>query len=231
MDTRHHSVSFIAAVASTAALHAAVFLGLGDSGMTPSGDSRRGRVRMAHVVVREAEPIVAPRREDEGVVPAPPVAAAVVESLAAIAPEPPVPVRPADEPAATAWRLTALTSDANEEYVEPRQLSVRPTAIGEIALPQPSQDDRRVSSKAVLTLFIDADGRVVRIRVESSDLPREVEGGARQAFLQAHFRPGMIDGSSVKSRMTVEVVFDTGVVQPAASASAGFATPMAMPGT
>lgn len=95
-----------------------------------------------------------------------------------------------------------------------------------VALPQPRPDDHRGPGKALFTLFVDRDGRVVRVRVDSSDLPAEVEDESKQAFFKARFRPGMIDGHAVNARMQVEIVFDAPAV---AHRSQSDAAPTSLP--
>lgn len=96
----------------------------------------------------------------------------------------------------------------DEEFVDARLLGLRPAVLDLVALPQPRLDDHRGPGKAIFTLFVDRDGHVVRLRVESSDLPAEIEDESKQAFYKARFRPGMIDGHAVNARMQVEIVFD-----------------------
>lgn len=62
---------------------------------------------------------------------------------------------------------------------------------------------------SVLSLFIDENGEVRHIAAGEPPLPIEFEQAAREAFLAARFMPGVRDGHPVKSRLQVEVVFDT----------------------
>lgn len=100
----------------------------------------------------------------------------------------------------------------DEEFVDARLLGLRPAVLDLVALPQPRPDDHRGPGKALFTLFVDRDGHVVRLRVESSDLPAEIEDESKQAFYKARFRPGMIDGHAVNARMQVEIMFDAPAV-------------------
>lgn len=97
----------------------------------------------------------------------------------------------------------------NDEYVDARRLSIRPSPLTRVVLPQKEMEASRRSGKASLTVFIDAAGIVVRVRVDASDLPVEVNNAVRQVFYDAPFRPGQLDGRAVKSMMHVEVVFET----------------------
>lgn len=104
------------------------------------------------------------------------------------------------------------SGSGEDVFVDARLLSVRPAVIDLVALPQPRPDDHRGPGKALFTLFVDRDGHVVRVRVDASDLPAEVEDESKQAFFKARFRPGMIDGHAVNARMQVEIVFDAPTV-------------------
>lgn len=97
----------------------------------------------------------------------------------------------------------------NDEYLDARRLSIRPSPLTRVVLPQKEMEASRRSGKVSLTVFIDAAGIVVRVRVDASDLPVEVNNAVRQVFYDAPFRPGQIDGRAVKSMMHVEVVFET----------------------
>lgn len=63
--------------------------------------------------------------------------------------------------------------------------------------------------QAVLVLFIDEQGVVRRVRQEGNDLPPELEALARDGFMQAGFQPGELNGQAVKSRIRIEIVFES----------------------
>ena len=63
--------------------------------------------------------------------------------------------------------------------------------------------------RAELTLFIDEDGTVRRLRVDRGDLPVWLEDAVRQSFLQARFQPGERDGQAVRAQMRIEVEFES----------------------
>ena len=95
------------------------------------------------------------------------------------------------------------------EYMPSARLSVRPSAVDEISVPYPDGVDHRGVSKAILTLFIDEEGAVVRVKIDKSDLPPQLQEAATNTFAQARFHPGRIDDRPVKSRMRIEVTFDS----------------------
>ena len=106
------------------------------------------------------------------------------------------------------------TRDSFTDYVDASLLSTRPRPEGEIAIPEPEVGTYRGAFKAVLVVFIDETGNVAHVEVDRSDLPAEFEASAREAFARARFRPGMIGERPVRSRLRIEVGFDSGVPAP-----------------
>jgi hypothetical protein len=100
------------------------------------------------------------------------------------------------------------------DYVDASLLSTRPRPQGEIAIPEPEVGTYRGVFKAVLVVFIDETGYVARVEVDRSDLPAEFELSAREAFARARFQPGLIGTRPVRSRLRIEVGFDSGVLAP-----------------
>lgn len=174
-------------------LHAAVLYGYRaeSSGRAGSGDSR-----VADVVYLRLIDLPASQRPAETEPPSLSAAATTVTSrlppTAPGAPAQPTPPRGSDEAV----------------FVDARLLSLRPAVLDIVALPQPRPDEQRGPGKALFTLFVDRSGRVIRISVDASDLPAEVEDESKQAFFKSRFRPGMIEGYAVNAWMQVEVVFD-----------------------
>jgi hypothetical protein len=63
----------------------------------------------------------------------------------------------------------------------------------------------------VLALFIDESGTVRRVRLDGPLLPPALDTAARDAFLNARWQPGRVDGGRlVKSLIRVEVTFESG---------------------
>ncbi|KDB52399.1 hypothetical protein X805_20140 [Sphaerotilus natans subsp. natans DSM 6575] len=105
------------------------------------------------------------------------------------------------------------TSDDDSTYLAPEQLDRRARAAAAIDLPYPELAPPG-QFRAALTLFIEADGRVSRVRLEpdadaadGGSLPPVLEDSARQAFLASPFEPGELDGRAVRSRLRIEVQF------------------------
>ena len=99
-------------------------------------------------------------------------------------------------------------------------LTTPPTAASEISVSYPS-DPRGGLLVAALTLFIDEDGTVAKVRAEAPHAPASYEKAAIEAFSNARFKPGMARSSAVKTRMVIRVAFDSGVPEGAANSSAG----------
>jgi hypothetical protein len=112
-----------------------------------------------------------------------------------------------------------------EDYADWRQLTVLPSAREDVDLPERAMEALQRVGKATLTLFIDDVGAVVRVRVEASSLPPEVEDAVRLAFYQAPFTPGFIGDHAVPVRLQVEVVFESGPSTPNAPTLARADTP------
>lgn len=104
----------------------------------------------------------------------------------------------------------ATSAGAREaEYLDARWLTQRPTPIGEVVIPTPESSASSGSFRATLVLSISDDGTVMKIDVSDSTLPLELEACARKAFATARFLPGRIGTHAVRSKLRVEVGFDT----------------------
>ena len=103
--------------------------------------------------------------------------------------------------------------DDDSTYLAPDQLDRRAHAVAAIDLPYPDLAPPG-HFRAALTLFIEHDGRVSRVRLEPDPhapgggaLPPVLEDSARQAFLASLFEPGELGGRAVRSRLRIEVEF------------------------
>lgn len=108
---------------------------------------------------------------------------------------------------------SGVESNDDSTYLAPEQLDRRARAAVAIDLPYPELAPPG-QFRAALTLFIEADGRVSRVRLEpdadaadGGSLPPVLEDSARQAFLASPFEPGELGGRAVRSRLRVEVQF------------------------
>ncbi|MEY8690168.1 MAG: energy transducer TonB [Leptothrix sp. (in: b-proteobacteria)] len=91
-------------------------------------------------------------------------------------------------------------------YLPRSALTEGASPLDMVDLPYPDQAPSG-DFRAELTLFIDQDGSVRRVRIEEGALPAALADAARQAFLRARFAPGSIDGVAVRTRMRIEIEF------------------------
>lgn len=102
--------------------------------------------------------------------------------------------------------------DAADQAYWPRSLLTRPpTPQQSIDLFYPAQAPSG-RFRAVLTLFIDEQGVVQRVRIDEADdsgLPPVLEDAARQTFLRSSFTPGEINGRPIRSQLRIEVEYAT----------------------
>jgi periplasmic protein TonB len=98
--------------------------------------------------------------------------------------------------------------DHDDDYFPRALLTLAPSPIEPVLIEYPVIDRDPGHHSSELTLFIDETGRVVRVRVDGAELPFELEAAARNAFINARFRSGELDGRAVKSQIRIEVTFD-----------------------
>lgn len=196
--------------------HAALLLAPWDDGradgVTAPVNRPAARVRMLEGPDRpEPQPGVAVRGSAPSPAPSPaqttgpstPPSTAQPQTALTVAVDP----SPADAPASAAAR--ALTTAADEEalFLVRSQLDRAPYASEPIDLPYPESAPLG-HHQAVMTLFIDEQGRVRRVRLDIGQmLPPLLEDAARQTFLRSRFEPGIKDGAPVRSRLRVAVEF------------------------
>lgn len=100
---------------------------------------------------------------------------------------------------------------ADTDYLPRDQLSLGPVPRESIDLVYPEWAPSG-HFRAVLTLFIDDQGVVRRVRFDEADetgLPPALEEAARQTFLRSTFTPGELDGKPIRSRLRIEVAYTT----------------------
>lgn len=88
-------------------------------------------------------------------------------------------------------------------------VTVPPTVAAEVSVTYPSDPQRRELLVAALTLFIDEDGSVAKVRVEEPRAPASYEKAAVDAFSKARFNPGLLGKQAVKTRMVIRVAFES----------------------
>lgn len=116
-------------------------------------------------------------------------------------------------PPAQTWLGVALPGVATEDdqFFPRTLLSVAPAPLAPVLIDYPAFQGDAGRYVSELSLFIDETGAVVKVRVEDGDaLPPPLQAAARNAFLNARFRPGEVaDLGAVKSRIRIEVTFDS----------------------
>jgi len=199
-------------------LHAALLaIPVRSSGAGPAA-SLAGALLVRMVSVPAVETIAAPPSSSErpfidpqSIAPAPSLRP--VEAAAELQPTPPAELVAAALSSASlplpAIGLVLPGIDSDDDYYPRALLTLPPTPIDTVVIDYPPIADDRGLHASELTLFIDEAGRVARVRVEGAALPAALEEAARSAFLNARFRAGEASGQAVKSRIRVEVVFDS----------------------
>lgn len=115
----------------------------------------------------------------------------------------PLPVAVAEPPP-----VAATDTPGDGDYVPRPLLSVPPRPQSPVMLAWPDFEGAQTLYRGVLALYIDEDGVVQRVRAVEGDLTPELEAQACAVFLGTRFSPGQLDGSAVRSRLQVEVVFE-----------------------
>lgn len=103
----------------------------------------------------------------------------------------------------------AGTEQAEAPYLPRSELSLGPAPQQAIDLAYPDLAPLG-RFRAVLTLFIDDQGVVQRVRFDEAGdagLPPVLEDTARQTFLRSPFTPGEVAGRPVRSQLRIEVEF------------------------
>lgn len=127
-------------------------------------------------------------------------------------------LRAADAPAdvsGTALSATPAVTSQADDYLPREVLTQAPSASTPVLLDFPTTlpDEQRLS--IVLRLYVDELGVVRRIARVGAASQEEAQSIAEQAFMQARFNPGEVEGRPVKSIIHVEVTFDSTSLDPA----------------
>jgi hypothetical protein len=103
----------------------------------------------------------------------------------------------------------APVAAGDAEYLPAERLAQRPAALIPIEIRYPDVRGQGLVTTVVLTLFINERGTVDFIELDDPNVPAAFAGAARSAFELATFDPGRDGIRPVKSRMRVEVRFDS----------------------
>jgi protein TonB len=112
-------------------------------------------------------------------------------------------------PAADFAPLPAASLERDADYLPRSALTVAPRAQAPVTVANPFFDGEADHYVGEFDLFIDDTGGVVRVVVATPDLPGILSNAVRDAFLPARFVPGEVDGRPVRSRIRIEVTFDS----------------------
>lgn len=98
----------------------------------------------------------------------------------------------------------------DNDFFSRQALDIGPYPTLPVLIEYPRSDGEEGTHTSELSLFIDETGRVVRIRMDGRTLPPAMEDAARRAFMGSVFSPGVLDGLPVRSKIRVEVTFESG---------------------
>jgi len=100
-------------------------------------------------------------------------------------------------------------ADPDAGYVPRAGLTRAPTPVAPVAIDYPAFDGEADRYSGEFELFIEDNGAVVRVVCTTPDLPPILAHAVREAFGAARFTPGEVGGVPVRSRIRIEVTFDS----------------------
>ncbi|WP_162910169.1 hypothetical protein [Azohydromonas sediminis] len=103
----------------------------------------------------------------------------------------------------------AAAADELNLYVPRPLLTEPPRPQGDVVLGYPSAGPAFGRFTGVIALYIDEHGIVRHVRAEDDALPPALLQAARDAFTNLRFEPGRLDERVVRSRIRVEVLFES----------------------
>jgi periplasmic protein TonB len=138
------------------------------------------------------------------------LAAALCVALSGIA------ARAASGPSQPAPAQFATPAVPDSRHYPANELDARPGIKVRVNPAYPARAaQQNMSGKAVVRLYIDANGMVERVEVERATPPGYgFEESAANAFRGARFSPAMKDGKRVRALMRIEVSFDAPTAKP-----------------
>jgi hypothetical protein len=110
-------------------------------------------------------------------------------------------------PLTSTW--TTPPADPYVDYLPRSALSVGPRPQLPVLIDYPPFVGDAERYVCEFEIFIDDNGGVVRVVADDPSLPSILAQAVRDAFLLARFTPGEVDGLAVRSRMRIEVVFES----------------------
>lgn len=198
---REHGWTTSVAVAVSSVIHAGLlvlpFLGIGSpaaGGAHPAANLRQGTL-VAHLTGNRPGADAGPAAFVSGA----PIAGAGPAAR---------PAADAEPPAAPEHRGAGLLPFEGAAFYPTSQLTGRPVALDELALDNRSIGPIVAAGKMIMTLWINDQGAVQNVEVESSELPGSFAGPAIAAFRQMRFRPGELHGRPVGAIMKIELTLE-----------------------
>lgn len=97
---------------------------------------------------------------------------------------------------------------AEPYYFELRELSQRPQLVSLVEVEAVTDVRPAQPGRLLARVLIGERGSVDRVLIDESDLPAPFEQAAIDAFLQARYTPGQVDGRPVRSQLRIEVSYE-----------------------
>lgn len=104
-----------------------------------------------------------------------------------------------------AWQPRPHSRPDARGHYHPEQLSRHPRLLKNPELDLPEAQLLTSPGRLLLSLWIDADGRVVAYEIEAPDLPVEYTTAVAEAFSAQRFAPGELGGRKVPSILKLEI--------------------------
>ncbi|MEK9802842.1 MAG: hypothetical protein VW475_05480 [Curvibacter sp.] len=117
---------------------------------------------------------------------------------------PPPPAPQATRPIAPAPVSSSPQADARGHYPA-EQLTRPPRPLGEVNLNLPEAGLLTAPGRLRLTLWIDAEGRVLSYHLDAPDLPEEYSMAVAEVFATLPYTPGELLGRKVGSILKLEI--------------------------
>ncbi len=115
----------------------------------------------------------------------------------------PIPVPPSLGETSAMAAIAAWVPDTH--YYHSEELSSKPALIYNIAVAMPFPGESGNDQNLLAELFINEYGGVDRVEIVQSTLQAASNERLKEAFRDAKFRPGEVDGFQVKNRMLIEI--------------------------
>ena len=99
----------------------------------------------------------------------------------------------------------AMIPEIDVQYYPVERLTVKPLPLGELIFESDEMADEVSRSKIVLSLWINNEGKVIALTVESPGISEAISQAVDQAFRKLRFLPGEMNGKKAGAVMRVGV--------------------------